>query len=102
LILVHQVAMINSIGQPAAELMRVRMLFKLIAYQPKYDVIIKVTVIVQPSSFINLMPQRTTDGIVFSIMLDRPDKFSKHEAIGSFLEMFPEGPPAEVIHLFQH
>jgi hypothetical protein len=67
---------------------------------PKIHVLIEVLWIPQPAQFIDVMAKPAADGIVFSCMVDGCDELRKHITIGCSFQVFPDGPPAIIINLF--
>ena len=65
--------------------------------EPENGVIVEVLRIADPAAFAEVVSGRARDGVVFSTPRDLRKKLRDNKAVGSFLDVFAERPPAEVI-----
>src|SRR5690606_1432521 len=68
--------------------------------EEKVDILFQEIVIPQPSPLIDMMPQRTTNGIILSSMRYGLNELRYNRPLRRFFNVFSVRPPSEIVRLF--
>jgi len=93
---VYEIACVHGVGGPEAVASETAALA-----EPEDGVVVEVFLVVQPTSFVEVMCGWATDGVVFAGPWDLGEKFGDDVTVRCEFDVFSIGPPSEIPGLFE-